>query len=822
MKIAGLSTGRPWRTLAIAALLGVLAIPGLRAVTITGDLSRMLPDRPGPAQGLALWLQGFAAGESVYGLLEVDEPDPARLASMGENLVRAFEASDLVISAAIRPAEGLPTADPLLTLELLDADGLDEVAARTTPAALKARAEGLKSLLLSPMDQGTRALLLRDPLGLLEMLGARLSGGVQRFDSAGGGFLSPDGRALLMVIRPVPVEGNARDFSERLEDDLRRRAGTVLGAAGDARFGVTGGLLYARHIEDATRADGARLALVSIFAVLLLYVGFYRSFHSFGTMLLLLPYSAMITLGGPGLLLGELTPMAAGFAAILFGLGVDPAVHLTSRYREARNHRGAQAAAIDAVRSVGPAVVTAAVTTALALTGIAGVGSEALSQMGILAGIGVLVNATVMLVVLPALWMVLGDRIGPDPGVGSATARRAAGVIHRRSGMIIALFAVAAVTLLAFRGPLSFSVSMDGFRPSTLEPVRVDKAIESHFGEERGRMIVLLRGTDREEILVANDAWAEALQPLVESGTIRAVESLSVLEPAAKTASDRRSAARARIDFAQTADALEAALVEVGFRAAPFAGALDGLRTFASGAGAEARPAAPWRAWFAEKHVAQVGDEVRIVTHVHRLAEPDPKELYDALLAVAPEPTSGVTVHVTGLPLVEYQAGQYLAMGIGPTLAACTLLLFFVLLFHYRRLRVVAVAFVPLAGGLFLFIGVYAALGVPITLFAMAGIPLLVGVGIDDHLFMLDRYFERGGRPGRLDDTLAGSGRAVLVTTLTTLAAFGVLSLSTFDALASMGQAVSLALAIAFIASLVLLPALLARFLPGPDAPDRS
>jgi hypothetical protein len=213
---------------------------------------------------------------------------------------------------------------------------------------------------------------------------------------------------------------------------------------------------------------------------------------------------------------------------------------------------------------------------------------------------------------------------------------------------------------------------------------------------------------------------------------------------------------------------------------------------------------------------------VRIVTHVHRLAEPDPKELYDALLAVAPEPTSGVTVHVTGLPLVEYQAGEYLAKGIGPTLAACTLLLFFVLLFHYRRLRVVAVAFVPLAGGLFLFIGVYAALGVPITLFAMAGIPLLVGVGIDDHLFMLDRYFERGGRPGRLDDTLAGSGRAVLVTTLTTLAAFGVLSLSTFDALASMGQAVSLALAIAFIASLVLLPALLARFLPGPDAPDRS
>jgi uncharacterized membrane protein YdfJ with MMPL/SSD domain len=67
---------------------------------------------------------------------------------------------------------------------------------------------------------------------------------------------------------------------------------------------------------------------------------------------------------------------------------------------------------------------------------------------------------------------------------------------------------------------------------------------------------------------------------------------------------------------------------------------------------------------------------------------------------------------------------------------------------------------------------------------------------------------------------LAGSGRAIVVTTLTTLAAFGVLSLSRFDALASMGVAVCLALAIAFVSSMVLLPALLARFLPGPDAPS--
>ncbi len=822
MKLAGLSSGRPGRTLVIAALLGLIAIPGLMSVSITGDLARMLPDRPGPAHGLALWLQGFAAAEAVYGLVELDEPDPERLAELGDRLVLAFEASDLVASAAVRPAEGLPAADPLITLDLLDEDGVAEVAARTRPDALRARAAGLKNMLLSPMDADTRAMLLRDPLGLLELLGARLSSGVRRFDAAGGGFISPDGRALLLIVRPVPVEGPPRAFSARVEDELRGLADPILADAPGARFGLTGGLMYARHIEDATRADGSRLALVSILAVLLLYLAFYRSIHSLGIMLLLLPYSVLLTLGGPGLLLGELTPMAAGFAAILFGLGVDPAVHLTSRYREARTRKPPREAAIEAVRSVGPAVVTASITTSLALLGISVAGSRALAQMGALACMGVLVNAAVMLAVLPALWMLLGDRIGPDPGVGVGAARRAAGFIHRRSALIVVAYVAGAALLFALRGPLGFSVTMDGFRPTSLEPVRVDLAIDSHFGEELGRMIVLVQGTDREAVLQANDAWAEALEPVVDAGTIVAFESLSVIEPSRATAGARRAALRERVDLAVVADDMEAALVAEGFNVGPFSSALEGLRGFAAGDAPEVPPAAQWRRWFAQKHVAEVEGEVRVVTHLHRTPGPDPQSVYDALLAAAPPPTDGVQSHVTGLPLVEQQAEGYLQWGIFRLIGACTVLLLVVLVVHYRRRDVVAVAFVPLAGGLFLFVGVYSALGVPITFFAMAGVPLLVGVGIDDHLFMLDRYLERGGRPGRLDDTLAGSGRAVLVTTLTTLAAFGVLSLSSFDALASMGKAVSLALAIAFGSSVVLLPALLARFLPGPDAPPSS
>jgi hypothetical protein len=146
------------------------------------------------------------------------------------------------------------------------------------------------------------------------------------------------------------------------------------------------------------------------------------------------------------------------------------------------------------------------------------------------------------------------------------------------------------------------------------------------------------------------------------------------------------------------------------------------------------------------------------------------------------------------------------------------LALLLVLGLRYRRLRIVIIAALPLCAALGLFFAVHSALGLPITPFATPALPLLVGIGIDDHLFVLDRYLE-GGRVGRLDETLAGAGRAVLVTTLTTLAAFGVLSLSSFDALASFGIAVVVALGLAFVSSVVVMPALLARWLPGQDAP---
>jgi predicted RND superfamily exporter protein len=802
----GAGVRRPWRSLALAGLLLAVCAPGLLRIRLSADLSDLIARSSEASEGLALALEAFASSDAIYALIELDEPDPVLLGELGESLVEVWEQHPGVLQARSKPAEGLPATDPRILFGL--ADGATDAAlrARLSEDGVRRRAGQLKELLLGPTGREIRDLLLGDPLGLLPLLGEHVGRGVPRLDSAGGGFVAPDGKALLLVVR---AEDDARDFHEGFLTELRRSGRQAIAAhprGGEARLGLTGSWAHALEIMRATKADATLLSVTSIAAVLLLYLGFYRSLNSLGLVFLILPVSGAVTMGFGGWVLGSINPLAVGCIAVMFGLGIDPAVHLISRYREARTTKDVAAAADEALAGVGPAVIWATGTTAAALLGMAIVEPRSLGQMGLLAAVGVSVNALLMLGLLPALWTLLGDRITPDPGIGEAAARSLAGSLYRRWGWYVAAFVVPAVLIIALAPPMRFEASLEGFQPAELEPVATDRRLQEHFAEDRNRLMVIVRGADEQAVLRANDAWADALTGIAG---VRSFESLSVLRPADATIAARRGGLQPLIDAAP--DRLRAALTEVGFRPEPFAAAIDALPTLPEGGEDPA-----WMRWFEEKHLARIDGEVRVVTRVQ--PEGDPAELATALRAAAPAMPDGVTDHVTGMVLVEGEAEAALQSALPRLLVVATGVLLVVLGLVYRRPLVVGLAVAPLALSMVLFLQLQGALGQPISPFVLAAIPLLVGVGVDDLLFVLDRYLE-DGRPGRLDDVLAGAGRAILVTTLTTLAGFGVLSLSRFDALAGFGLAVVAALGLAFVTSVIVLPALLARFLPGRDAP---
>lgn len=191
----------------------------------------------------------------------------------------------------------------------------------------------------------------------------------------------------------------------------------------------------------------------------------------------------------------------------------------------------------------------------------------------------------------------------------------------------------------------------------------------------------------------------------------------------------------------------------------------------------------------------------------------------DAVRAVG---LPGGTV-VGGYPRLYSDITSSITRDMGVTAVVAVLLMVVVLyvVFPVRR-RLLALPAVVL-GVLFTF-GITGAAGVSLTLVTMAGLPILLGLGMDFAIQFHNRYEEelaRGDTPAAgLIDALTHIGPAVGTAVLATILGFVSLSLSTVPAVRDFGALLALGVGVLYGVALVPLNALLYRFdkAPGLDA----
>ena len=255
----------PRRMVGLIALILALIVPGIFQITVVGDLHRLIPQRSEASTGLALALEGLTRSDAVYALVELageGASEAALLVELGELMAEALVAQDLIESARFRPSDGIPAVDPLLLFDVADPEAEAALAVRLTPEAARERAALIHQILSGPAGRDAREWLLRDPFGLLELLGERVGRGVQRMDTEEQAFVAPGGRALLLVIRPS-YSGVGTDFHEPLYQQLRSAVHGVLGAHPEGarvQVGFTGAFMHTREIAAATQADAKLLS----------------------------------------------------------------------------------------------------------------------------------------------------------------------------------------------------------------------------------------------------------------------------------------------------------------------------------------------------------------------------------------------------------------------------------------------------------------------------------------------------------------------------------------------------------------------------------
>ncbi len=149
--------------------------------------------------------------------------------------------------------------------------------------------------------------------------------------------------------------------------------------------------------------------------------------------------------------------------------------------------------------------------------------------------------------------------------------------------------------------------------------------------------------------------------------------------------------------------------------------------------------------------------------------------------------------------LEEGRRAAFLALGVIALL----------LMIHFRGL-IGLLALIPLGTGSLAMLGLMYLVGMKYNFNNLIAVPIILGIGIDDGVHALHRFrTEVSAGTKRIFDSFRFVGRAILLTSLTTMIGFGSIALYEHRGMASFGQALFMGVGACFIATVFVLPAVL-------------
>lgn len=187
------------------------------------------------------------------------------------------------------------------------------------------------------------------------------------------------------------------------------------------------------------------------------------------------------------------------------------------------------------------------------------------------------------------------------------------------------------------------------------------------------------------------------------------------------------------------------------------------------------------------------------------------------------EVADGSTATATGSPIVRQLSLEAVTRALLLSLPIAILACLAVALVAMRSLRFAVIAIVPILLVVPWLYGLMHALGFSINLVTGTIGAISIGIGIDFAIHLVERFREeRTRRPDRDDAlraTAEGTGLALVASAASSVVGFGVLAFAPMPLFASYGLLTSMMVAMALVATLLVLPALLRATTPAdPDA----
>lgn len=553
-------------------------------------------------------------------------------------------------------------------------------------------------------------------------------------------------------------------------------------------------------------------------------------------------------IGLAALTIGHLNMLSITFAPILIGLSIDAGVHLITRYEEdLRTGNAANVALRNALIFTGAGILTSALATSAAFFAMTFTDFKGIREMGIIAGGGLLVCLIPMITLLP-LWLIRGRQNQMDSLPPSRSSRREA--VERswlqRPGFtvlvcgLLTLVALTQVEKVRFEhNPLELqseglaSVELADKLMATGDKsvafASVDVATLAEAAEIEPRLAALpsvasvesmsryLTADQTRKLQLVRDIKKEVMHidlPAIDRGPIDLEalnQTLYQLQGYLGLAAGEMRRRNDQTTFSRLLRIQQSigALLDSKWRREPEKmssslkiyqeALLDDLhRTLEiiqNQNDTEPLRIGDLPESLRNRFVGQTGRHVlRVYPRKNAWDRDNQAEFVAEIRTLAPL--------VTGTPVLLYEYIGLLSKSYREAVIYAVIIMTILVWLHFRSLVCVLLALIPIGMGTVWLLGLMGALGIAFNPVNIMTIPLLVGIGVTNGIHILNRYSEESC-PSMLSKS---TGKAVLVSALTTVAGFGSLMLARHQGIASLGYVMSIGVVSCLIAALALLP----------------
>jgi len=643
---------------------------------------------------------------------------------------------------------------------------------------------------------------------------------------------SLDNKMILMFITPA-IDMAQMDAMVKGIKKLRKTIAYIEKRHNNTKIRDTGMFSVGADEYETGLSDSTITTIVSLILVFLLFFIAFKIWYASILAGITLLAGIIWTLGLTKLFVGRLNMLTAFVGVILIGLGIDYSIHI---FQAATEKGGINLA----LKRVGRGVIAGALTTAAAFFALTFTSFQILQELGQVIALGVIMTVFANIFLLPSLIRLFGKKIEGKNAQFPQLGKFAQWSSHKLYFVLILILLLLLVTpYFVHRIPIvSNPLKLER---KGLASVKTMNLINKRFGLSADYVMTTASSIDEsynlykkikkvpgvgfvdcinlyipsQEHQKANFPYLKKLNKKIKKerlGIINKLLLLSQLKRLEDNITELRSTAYlGGLDRAYTAsDALiksgefdslykqieKASLSELNSMNSVFYNTLKPALIKSSTPKIITLDMIP--PFIKDRYVAQNNNLflLSIYTDRNLWNETGNGKILDRIAKIKP---------ITGMVVLMHILWNEGKKESGKALILVFITIFIILLLDFKDLKASIIAMLPVLFATLFTLTTMGILRVQLNFMNVLALPLIIGIGVDDAVHIIHRYRKEPS----VNYVFTHVGRAILYTSLTTMAAFGSLLLAKYRGYPTFGAVVLIGVTLAFLMTVLITPPLL-------------